>query len=77
MAGNEQRHELVAHVSVVDRPAALVAGLQEERQDVLALVQPRVSAPATDLVEEESDQLQRERSHRRRDRERAPHRHSA
>jgi hypothetical protein len=54
VAGDQQRHELVAQFLVAHRPAILVAGLEEQREDVLALVQSGVVPAFRDLLIYES-----------------------
>jgi hypothetical protein len=51
VAGEHQRHDLVADVALGERGALLVGGLQEQAEDVLAAFGAR--PPAIDLVEDQ------------------------
>ena len=50
VAGQQQRHELVAQLAVGHRLPVLVARLQQQREDVRALAPGRLLAPARDLL---------------------------
>ena len=53
MAGRDQRVEVVTQVGVGERRAVLGAGRDHQRQDVLALGQPRIGAGGGDLLVEQ------------------------
>ena len=53
MAGAEHRHQLVAEFFVAHRLAVLVAGAQQQREDVVALLVAGFGPPHPDLLEDE------------------------
>ena len=82
VSGHQQRHQLVAQLLVGHRAAVLVAGLQQQREHVVALLEVGCAAALTDLL---VDQRVGRRSHRREQvgaresprAERREHRHAA
>ena len=53
VAGDEQRHQLVAELAVAERLAFLVAGGEQQREDVVAVGAVRIGPPSADLLEED------------------------
>src|SRR5207245_7467584 len=56
VAGADHRHELVAQLLVGHRPAVLVGGLQQQRENIVALAHRALLAPPRDLLVQEGVQ---------------------
>ena len=52
VTGHQQRHQLVAQLLVRHRAAVLVPGQEQQRQDVVALLEPRVAAAGADQIDQ-------------------------